>query len=139
MILARNLLYPITVLSLVVLSQVFTLAANGRDNGQWSDQPPQVRQWFQKLMQPDDRLKSCCGEADAYEADNFEAEGDHYVAVITNGAGDDYGKRAIPNGTKIPVPNHKMKWDEGNPTGHGILFLGVSTNEVYCYIVPGGV
>ena len=46
-------------------------------------------------------MVSCCGEADAYEADIFEAEGGHYVAVITDGKGE------IPNGTKIPVPNHK--------------------------------
>jgi hypothetical protein len=26
-----------------------------------------------------------CGEADAFEADAFEVEGDHYVAVITDG------------------------------------------------------
>jgi hypothetical protein len=75
---------------------------------------------------------SCCGEADAYEADIFEVDGGHYVAVITDGKGE------IPNGTKIPVLNHKMKWDEGNPTGHGIIFIGVQ-GQVYCYIAPGGV
>jgi hypothetical protein len=74
---------------------------------------------------------SCCGEADAYEADIFEVEGRHYVAVITDGKGE------IPNGTKIPVPNYKIKWDEGNPTGHGIIFIGVQ-GQVYCYVVPGG-
>ena len=56
-------------------------------------------------------MVSCCGEADAYEADIFEVEGGHYVAVITDGKGE------IPNGTKIPVPNNKIKWDEGNPKG----------------------
>ena len=95
---------------------------------------------FQKLMQLDNKSTSCCGEADAYEADSFEVEGDHYVAIVTNGAGDlAHGKPEIPNGTRIAVPNHKMKWDDGNPTGHGILFLQVGTNQVYCYITPGGV
>lgn len=75
---------------------------------------------------------SCCGEADAYEADIFEVDGGHYVAIITNGKGE------IPNGTKIPVPNPKIKWDAGNPTGHGIIFLGIQ-GQVYCYIAPGGV
>jgi hypothetical protein len=23
------------------------------------------------------------------------------------------------------VPDNKIKWDEGNPTGHGIIFIGV--------------
>jgi hypothetical protein len=72
------------------------------------------------------------GEADAYEADLFEVGEGRYVAIITDGMGD------IPNGTKIPVPNNKLKWDEGNPTGHGIIFLGLQ-GQVYCYVLPGGV
>ena len=72
------------------------------------------------------------GVADAFEADNFEVEDDHYVAIITNGKG------VYPNGARFPVPNYKMKWDAGNPTGHGILFIG-SQGQIYCYIVPGGV
>jgi hypothetical protein len=56
---------------------------------------------------------SCCGEADAFEADTFEVAGDHYVAIITD------GKDVIPNGTLIPVPNVKMKWDAGNPNRAG--------------------
>ena len=129
----------LAVMSLIIAALLFT-KAHARDLGQWGDQAPNVRQWFQRLMQPDDKYKSCCGEADAYEADSFEVEGDHYIAIITNGAGDPaYGKPEIPNGTRITVPNHKMKWDDGNPTGHGILFLQVGTKQVYCYITPGGV
>jgi hypothetical protein len=106
--------------------------AAARDDGQWSGQDPNVRAWFQGLMQPDNKYMSCCGEADAYEADEFEIEGDHYVAMITDGKG------VIPNGARIPVPNEKMKWDQGNPTGHGIIFIG-SQGQVYCYVTPGGV
>ena len=97
-----------------------------------NEEPQPIRQWFQKLMQPDNPVVSCCGEADAFEADTFEVQGDHYVAIITDGKG------TIPNGTRIPVPNRKMKWDEGNPSGHGIIFIG-STGQVYCYVTPGGV
>jgi hypothetical protein len=109
-----------------------------RDSGQWGESPPHIRQWFQSLMQPDNPAISCCGEADAFEADSFEVEGDHYIAIITDGKG------VIPNGTRILVPNGKMKWDAGNPTGHGIIFLRpemVRLNEwtVYCYVAPGGV
>jgi hypothetical protein len=102
------------------------------DSGEWGDSPAAVRQWFQLLMQPDNPSLSCCGEADAFEADGFQVEGDHYIAVITDGKG------VLPNGTRIPVPNAKMKWDAGNPTGHGIIFLG-SERQVYCYVAPGGV
>jgi hypothetical protein len=109
------------------------LPAAARESSQWADSPAAVRQWFQSLMQPDNPSVSCCGEADAFEADTFEVEGDHYVAVITDGKG------MIAPGTRIPVPNRKMKWDAGNPTGHGILFLQVGTMNVYCYVAPGGV
>src|SRR6202045_4346141 len=108
------------------------LPAPARDNRQWSDSPTNVGQWFQSLTQPDNPYMSCCGEADAFEADTFEVEGDHYVAVITDGKG------VLPRGTRFPVPNQKMKWDAGNPTGHGIIFIG-SQGQVYCYVAPGGV
>ena len=104
-----------------------------RDNGQWTSSPANVRQWFQQLMQPDNPRVSCCGEADAFEADQFVVEGDHYVAIITD------GKTVYPPGTRIAVPNEKMKWDAGNPTGHGIIFLQIGTTKVYCYVAPGGV
>ena len=116
--------------ALAALSMIASALA--RDNGQWADSPAAVRQWFQSLMQPDNPYLSCCGEADAFEADTFEVEGDHYIAVITDGKG------VIPPGTRIPIPNAKMKWDAGNPTGHGIVFIGAQ-GQVYCYVAPGGV
>ena len=117
---------------IIVALVALTLPAAARDLGQWENQPAYLRQWFQKLMQPDNPVMSCCGEADAFEADSFEVRNDQYVAIITNGKG------VIPEGTRIPVPNSKMKWDEGNPTGHGIIFIG-SAGQVYCYVTPGGV
>jgi hypothetical protein len=113
--------------------------AAARDLGQWEAQPTYVRQWFQKLMQPDNPHMSCCGEADAYWADSFEVNGDQYVAIITDERPD--APLARPHrevGEKIVVPNHKIKWDEGNPTGHGVIFIGAG-GLVYCYIAPGGV
>jgi len=112
---------------------IFATQAGARDSGQrWGNSPTNVREWFQSLMQPDNPYMSCCGEADAFEADSFDREGDHYVAIITDGKG------IIPNGARIAVPNAKMKWDKGNPTEHGIVFIG-SHGQVYCYVTPGGV
>jgi len=122
-------LIGLTVIGLTVWSTGRVIA---RDNGQWEDRPVAIREWFQSLMQPDHPRVSCCGEADAFEADQFAAEDDHYVAVITDGKG------VMPSGTRIPVPNSKMKWDQGNPTGHGIIFIG-KEGQVYCYVAPGGV
>ena len=116
----------------VALLLLLSSTALARDNGQWTDSPIAVRQWFQSLMQPDNPYMSCCGEADAFEADQFEVEGDHYVAIITDGKG------LMPAGTRIVVPNEKMKFDAGNPTGHGIIFIGAQ-GQIYCYVTPGGV
>lgn len=99
----------------------------------WEGVDPKVREWFAQLMQPDHPHVSCCGLADAYEADDFAIEGDHYVAIIT-------GHRSVSNiplGTRVPVPNEKMKFDGGNPTGHGIIFIG-GQGQVFCYVTPAG-
>lgn len=108
----------------------------------WGDTPANVRQWFQSLMQPDAPYVSCCGEADAYEADDYTVDGDTIVAVITDERGDTFPSGVtrphIEPGTKIRVPQGKVKWDAGNPTGHGIIFIG-GGSSVYCYVAPGGV
>jgi len=110
-----------------------------RDFGQWEAQSPEVRHWFQKLMQPDVPSMSCCGEADAYWTDSFEVDDGRYVAIITDERSDgSFGRPHREVGERIVVPNNKIKWDEGNPTGHGIIFLGTS-GQVYCYVPPGGV
>lgn len=112
--------------------------AHARDFGQWDRSDPIVK-WYQELMQPDNPVVSCCGEADAYWADSFEVEGDKYVAIITDSRPDaPLRRKHVDVGTRIVVPNHKLKYDQSNPTGHGIIFL--SANDfVYCYVAPGGV
>lgn len=121
------------------LVAAFSCAALARDNKQWDATDADVRQWYRTLMQPDVPI-SCCGEADAYWADSFEVEGDHYVAIITDDR-DIPGRPPIPSGTRVLVPNNKMKFDAGNPTGHGVLFVAPWKEgpHVYCYISPGGV
>jgi hypothetical protein len=123
----RKLIIVLSLIALIIEVKI----AFGRASPSWSDKPIAIREWFQSLMQPDNPYMSCCGEADAFEADTFEVNGDHYIAIITD------GKNIITNGTKIDVPNIKMKWDKGNPTGHGIIFIG-SAGQVYCYVAPGG-
>jgi hypothetical protein len=114
-------------------------AAPAHDLGQWESASPEIRQWYRALMQPDNPAISCCGEADAYWADAFEVEGDRYVAIITDSRPDEPLRRKhVDVGTRIVVPNHKLKYDQSNPTGHGIIFLS-SRDYVYCYVAPGGV
>lgn len=119
---------------IVIIFMMIVGYALARDGGQWADMDATIASWFRNLKMPDNPYVSCCGESDAYEADEFEIEGDHYVAIIT-------AHRAvstIPVGTRIPVPNNKMKWDAGNPTGHGIIFMGAQM-QVFCYVTPGGI
>lgn len=47
--------------------------ADARDLGQWGAGDPQIREWYQALMQPDNPAASCCGEADAYWADSSKS------------------------------------------------------------------
>jgi hypothetical protein len=89
-------------------------------------------------MRPDNPGIRCCGLADAYWADSYEVNGDQYVAIITDTRDDKPLRRPhIESGKRVAVPNTKIKWDRSNPTGHGIIFIGVG-GEVYCYLPPGG-
>lgn len=128
---------------LAILLLCLGTSAVARDNDAWEANPPEVRQWYQELMQPDNPNISCCGESDAYHADSFEVtKVGEYVAIITD-TRDVPGRPTITSGTKIVVPNNKLKYDQGNPTGHGVIFVKYDEEAdaftVYCYIVPGGV
>src|SRR5262245_9444400 len=130
------------VLILTVWAAVLVLScckAPARDLGQWDGVDPLHRQWFNGLMQPDRPNLSCCGEADGYWADSYEVKGDQYVAIITDTRDDaKLGRRQhIEAGTRVAVPNSKIKWGSGNPTGHGIIFIGLG-GDVFCYLPPGG-
>src|SRR5258708_36792694 len=99
--------------------------ANARDLGQWELVNPEVREWYEALMQPDNPAASCCGEADAYWADSFEVQGGKYVAIITDDRPDK--PRHRPHrvvGQVVGIPNHKIKFNAGKPTGDGVLFIG---------------
>jgi hypothetical protein len=106
-----------------------------------------VKDWYAHLMQPDLPYSSCCGESDAYWADSWEVNGDQYVAIVTDERTIP-GRPPIPVGTKIVIPNFKLKIDQGNPTGHGVIFVSyrpynqhpydVDGWHVFCYIQTGG-
>ena len=89
-------------------------------------------------MQPDNPTASCCGEADAYWADKIIRRGDKTYVVIEDDRDDTkLGRPHVENGTEVEVPDHKLKWDRGNPTGHGVVFIS-RTGYVFCYVQPGG-
>lgn len=126
---------------------IYAFAAQSRDFGQWDKIDPAVRQWFNTLMRPDNPSYSCCGEADAYWADVVEIVNGNVIAVITDDRDDTLLNRVHePVGTKYVIPQSKIKYDKGNPTGHIILFLAgpvwandVRIRDVLCYVPNGGV
>lgn len=136
----RPTLAAVAALALMALSSCGTMQpAMARDAGQWSDANARIGEWYRSLTQPDRPEVSCCGEADAYWADEFERDGDDIVAIITDDREDAPLKRPhIEPGTKIKVPAHKLKWDQGNPTGHGVIFINAGLGVIYCYVTPSG-
>ncbi len=115
-------------------------------------------QWYGRLQQPDCPHKgapycSCCGEADAYWADEVHVEHDaegraHIIAVITDDRDDAPLRRLHEEvGARYEVPPNKIVSGKGNPTGHVVIFLALPRWEadhkfarrVLCYIMNGGV
>jgi hypothetical protein len=91
---------------------------------------------------------NCCGEADAYEADDvfIDAEGSTW-AVLTCNDPDDckevQGKEVRQPGTKIKVPQDRvlLNYEPPNFTGHGWIYLSPNSGDnpaVYCYAAPAG-
>jgi len=96
------------------------------------------RQWISTVKQPDTRV-SCCGDGDAYIADQFETKDGKFYAIITADypANPNAGE-TIKKGTKILIPANKLNRaaeDGGNPSGHGVVFLSAN-GEVLCYFGP---
>jgi hypothetical protein len=131
---------PWTGALICALAMLFMLVpVFARDNGQWENSNPLVSLWYRSLMQPDYPHTSCCGEADAYWADGVEVKDGQVIAIITDTRPDEPLRRPhIPIGTRIVVPPNKIKWDDGNPTGHIVIFL-INSSTVLCYVTGTGV
>src|ERR1700733_14474068 len=50
---------------------IFIEIANAHDANHGAVSDPAIQQWYRHLMQPDNPTASCCGEADAYWADEI--------------------------------------------------------------------
>jgi hypothetical protein len=124
---------------LAMIALLFSIRVTlAHDSGQWEATDPAVREWYQSLMQPDVPTASCCGEADAYWCDDIHVRGGRTFCKITDDRDD--APRQRPHrevGTEFEIPDNKLKWDRGNPTGHAVIFL--SRNDfVFCFVQGGG-
>ena len=113
--------------------------SHARDDGHWAERVgPQIAERMGSLMQPDTVKSgspySCCGEADAYWADDVHVATGHngekfIIARITDTRDDaQLGNRQHEElGTEYVVPANKIVGFEqrlrGNPTGHTVIFL----------------
>lgn len=100
---------------------------------------PELDHWYKSLMQPDNPHVSCCGKADAYWCDDIHVkDGKTFCAITDDRADAPLGRPHVPVGTVVEIPDRKLKWDRGNPTGHAVVFLSVG-GAVYCFVQGGGV
>lgn len=132
----QKIFLPALAFAILALSIRLALA---HDYGQWENSDPAIREWYQSLMRPDAPSASCCGEADAYWADEVHFRDGKTFATITDDRDDaPLGRPHIPVGTEIEVPPEKLKWDRSNPTGHNILFVsrGLYT---WCFVQGSGI
>ena len=123
---------------IILFTLLVATSALAHDKGQYDS--PDIAYWMNGLRQPNSEA-SCCGEADAYEADRQEECGPRdgndcaLVAIITDERDDARLRRAhIPVGTRVVIPPRKIRRPPSvNPTGHTIVFVHPSSLIVFCY------
>jgi hypothetical protein len=76
------------IINTVVLASLASCSENtpafARPNQQWADVSSERREFFGAAKMPDSPRQSCCGEADAYEADDYEVDANgNLVAILT--------------------------------------------------------
>ncbi len=107
--------------------------SHGRDLGQWGETTPEMSAWYRSLKMPDNPSIPCCGESDAYFAEPFVKDGKTFARIVDDRDDEPRHRPHVPVGTVIEIPNHKLKWDSGNPVGHAVIFLGPG-GTVYCFV-----
>ena len=85
-------------------------AVNARNLGQWDAVNPEIREWYQALMQPDVPNASCCGEADAYWADEIHVkDGKTYVTITDDRPDEPRSRPHVDIGTEIEIPEQQTQ------------------------------
>lgn len=114
-----------------------------RDLGQWEGHDAATREWFKHLMRPDFPDQPCCGEADGYWCEDIHIrDGKTYCSITDDRPDEPLLRPHIDVGTVIEIPNEKLKWSDGNPTGHSIVFLGGGSGYakyVFCFVQGSGI
>lgn len=121
-----------------VIASAFVRPAKARDLGQWQNSDPETHAWITGLRRPDYPNGACCGESDAYWADDYYARDGKAYARITDNRDDGPLKRPhVEKGTEFEIPPEKLIRNSGNPTPHNWIFLGVN-RQVLCFAESTG-
>ena len=126
-------------LALVCMGALLVLLYSVKISVAHDHNQPELDGWYKSLMQPDNPQVSCCGTADAYWCDDvFVKEGKTFCRITDDREDGPLGRPHVPLGTEVEIPDRKLKWDRGNPTGHHVVFLS-SGGAVYCFVQATGV
>jgi hypothetical protein len=123
----RKILYVLVIVVVLVVALTVKAFAHDHDH-------PEHDRWYETLMMPDNPAVRCCGKNDEYRCDAFVRDGETWCRVTDD--------RVVPNrpvvavGTEILIPRHKYKFDQGNPTGHTLVFGRPAGDDfyVYCFV-----
>jgi hypothetical protein len=111
-----------TLMFVSLFSQLFA-----RDNGQWNDIDPKVRQWFREQKSPK-TSGYCCNESDGTYAEEEIRDGHYWTRFEES------------NGNWIPVPDEVVIRDpnrNGAPVAWWYFEKGIL--QIRCYAPGGGV
>ena len=124
----------LVVLTSLMLSATAFAHDHGRTSPDWEELTPEMRAWYMNLRRPDMPDMPCCGLSDAYWCDTVYVRKQQMYCKITDTRPDKpLGRQHIPVGTEIEIPHEKLKYDQGNPTGHAVVFLSTS-GFVFCFV-----
>lgn len=107
------------------LCVVFTVPVDGKNNGQWDNAPPSVKEWFHR-----DTIQKCCSDADGVTTDWEIRNGGYYVPVPWNPKGEEHWER---------VPDNAIIFNEGNPVGKALIWFNIEGKSIRCFIPGEGV
>lgn len=99
-----------------------------------------IRKWYANAKTPGSSpyIVSCCGEGDAYWVETISVgEKGIRVKIVDDRK---IQNRMVRDGQIIFVPYERFDdKQQGNPTGHEIIFLSGDATTVYCFFPNGGV
>jgi hypothetical protein len=120
---ASSALAWIVPLSAWIAVMLFLLTAPARSDPTGYENSPFFK-WYGSVHEPDNPLASCCGEGDAYRMMEYHTSSKQGYSF--EGWTQPKVKR---DGTTIQpmyvlIPDYKVNWDDVNPVGVGVVWLG---------------